>query len=516
MTLEGLEIRVEVVSIMEIASSAFSLNQTRMAREERMKAGDLNDEEGEGDIEVEGEGPMPKYSRGMLKFQLTDGTTVLPAIEYRPLPDLSLENAPLGYKVVYFGESNNVCRPNLHALLSIDAPKEHINSSRGCISRTKMRNFVGSQDRGTRRKSPCRFYKGTTFPYGVNYHIFVLTEISYSWASLRHRLPEHEPAPARDDTDSANTRQSALNNQTRQAQSSVLEFRSPLRDISPPPPPPLIHSMNDDEELEPRRRRVPHRKTNAIPSQGPSTAKSDTTSISPYFSMTGAPKVGAQSRAKQLDNGLGTTDIDLLLSPKRREVHRPFLITSPPPLAGPEDEGFWANDNGGPANGDNTKEASGKQAEQGKGKGKEKPTSYSAEDLDDFEDDSMDFDPKFLEGLDTIEKEAYNRMTAPPPSSALPSTSGSSNNSTMALPSTGKSTIQAIEVITIEDDEDGDAEDKENVPVPTRHVRRRTGDDGSGGLGTRVLSGSQRSRDPGRPTILAKTASAVIDLSDSD
>lgn len=108
MTLEGLEIRVEVVSIMEIASSAFNLNQTRQAREERMKAGDVDDE-GEGDIEVEGEGPMPKYSRGMLKFQLTDGTTMLPAIEYRPLPDLSLESTPLGYKVICFGKSNNAC-----------------------------------------------------------------------------------------------------------------------------------------------------------------------------------------------------------------------------------------------------------------------------------------------------------------------------------------------------------------------------------------------------------------------
>jgi RecQ-mediated genome instability protein 1 len=100
-TLEGQQIRVEVVSITEIAHSAFNLNQTRLAREERMKAGDIDDGEGEGDIEVEGEGPIPKYPRGMLKFQLTDGTMVLPAIEYRPLPDLSLENTPLGYKVVY-------------------------------------------------------------------------------------------------------------------------------------------------------------------------------------------------------------------------------------------------------------------------------------------------------------------------------------------------------------------------------------------------------------------------------
>lgn len=100
MTLKGHHILVEIVSIMEIAYSAFNLNQTRMAIEERMKDGNVDDEEGEGDIDIEGEGPIPKYPRGMLKLQLTDGTTILPAIEYRPIPELSLENTPLGYKVV--------------------------------------------------------------------------------------------------------------------------------------------------------------------------------------------------------------------------------------------------------------------------------------------------------------------------------------------------------------------------------------------------------------------------------
>ena len=220
--------------------------------------------------------------------------------------------------------------------------------------------------------------------------------------------------------------------------------------------------------------------------------------------------------AKRPDNGLGTTDIDLLLSPKRREIQKTFLITSPPPSAGPEGEDFWASDNVGPVS-DNARVSNNNQIEKGKGKEKEKVTNYG-EDLDFFEDDSMDFDPKFLEGLDTIEKEAYNRITAPP-SSALLSISRSSDkscSSAVALPSMGISAIQTTEVITIEDDEDGDADDKENVPVPTRHVRRRTEADGRGGLGARALSGSQRSRDPARPTILAKTASAVIDLSDSD
>lgn len=98
--LQGHEILVEIASLTEITHSAFNLNQVRVAREERMKDDNVEEGEGEGDVEVEGEGPMPKYPRGMLKLQLTDGTTMLPAIEYRTLPELSLEHTPLGFKVV--------------------------------------------------------------------------------------------------------------------------------------------------------------------------------------------------------------------------------------------------------------------------------------------------------------------------------------------------------------------------------------------------------------------------------
>jgi len=203
----------------------------------------------------------------------------------------------------------------------------------------------------------------------------------------------------------------------------------------------------------------------------------------------------------------------------------PLFITSPPPSPGPEDEDFWANDGRSSiVKGDGKKKgesmSSDKQPEQRKGKGKEKMTSDRTDDSDELGNESMDLDPKLLEVLDTAEKEAYDRMLAHSPSSALVSGSGSSDrprSSTVALPSTGRNIAQGIEIINIEDDDENeDAEDKENVPVPKRHVRRRTEDDGRGGLDARVLSGSQRARDPGRPTILAKTASAVIDLSDSD
>ena len=298
------------------------------------------------------------------------------------------------------------------------------------------------------------------------------------------------------------------------ARPTVPEVRSPLRDISPPPLPVVIPAVNDDEDLEPRRRRIPTRNTDALASQAQSIAKSDATGVSPYFSAALAAKSGPKSMVQRLDKPLG--DISSL------KVSSPTFIAPPPPSPGPDDEDFWASDQG-PMNGGNvsngTEMSTDKQHEQGKANGKGKAVNQRTEDLDDFEDDGMDFDPKFLEGVDAVEKEAYNRIMGPPLSSGLRSISVSndkSRSSTTAPTSTGRSVTQAIEVITIDDDDEGDAEDKENVPVPTRHVRRRTEDDGRGALGARALTGSQRSRDPGRPTILAKTPSAVIDLSDSD
>ena len=84
----------------EIAHSAFSLEQIRVARDERMRVDGAaeTDDADEGDIDVD-EGPPPKYPRGMLRFELTDGLTSIPAIEYRPLPSIILGVTSLGCKV---------------------------------------------------------------------------------------------------------------------------------------------------------------------------------------------------------------------------------------------------------------------------------------------------------------------------------------------------------------------------------------------------------------------------------
>ena len=116
-------------------------------------------------------------------------------------------------------------------------------------------------------------------------------------------------------------------------------------------------------------------------------------------------------------------------------------------------------------------------------------------------------DDETLEKLNAVEKEAYagNSTTTRWPPSIQSQAKGSSSVA-----------VASRDIITIEDDDD-EGDDKENFPVPTRHVRRRTEEDGMGGFSGGRPGGSQRVRHPNRPIVLAKTASAVIDLSgDSD
>jgi len=99
--LTGPSVLVQIMAIKDMGVSAFQLEQIRAAREERMLAG-VGDEEGEedGDVEVEGEGPLPKYPRGTLLLRLSDGVTEFEAMEYRPIPQLVLGVTKLGYKVI--------------------------------------------------------------------------------------------------------------------------------------------------------------------------------------------------------------------------------------------------------------------------------------------------------------------------------------------------------------------------------------------------------------------------------
>lgn len=100
--LSGPPVLVEVVDKDDTGVSAFQIDQVRKAREERIRESGF-DENGEGDedadIEVEGEGPLPKYPRATLSLLLSDGRTHFKALEYKPLPELSLPKIPYGLKV---------------------------------------------------------------------------------------------------------------------------------------------------------------------------------------------------------------------------------------------------------------------------------------------------------------------------------------------------------------------------------------------------------------------------------
>ena len=90
-------ILVEIAAITEIGHSAFTLQNIRQSRIDRADLTGLG--AGEAD---EDDGPIPKYPRSTLSLELTDGTTSLEAMEYRPLRELELGVTPLGYKVPRF------------------------------------------------------------------------------------------------------------------------------------------------------------------------------------------------------------------------------------------------------------------------------------------------------------------------------------------------------------------------------------------------------------------------------
>ena len=88
-------ILVEVVNIMEIGHSAYSLLQVHESRVEYRKQAQIRSANGD----EEERKPMPKYPRSMLQLHLSDGQLVLPAVENQSLPQLELGETPLGYKV---------------------------------------------------------------------------------------------------------------------------------------------------------------------------------------------------------------------------------------------------------------------------------------------------------------------------------------------------------------------------------------------------------------------------------
>ena len=98
-SLSGLPVLVQIMALTEIGHSAFSLMNVRQTKIDRADLSGLAERDNE---DAADEGPVPNYRRSMLQFELSDGTITLNAIEYRKIPQLDLENTPLGFKVRHF------------------------------------------------------------------------------------------------------------------------------------------------------------------------------------------------------------------------------------------------------------------------------------------------------------------------------------------------------------------------------------------------------------------------------
>ena len=88
----------QINAITEIGHSAFSLQNVRQTRIDREDLAGLV----EAGVEDEEESqPIPNYPRATLRFELSDGSVTVRAMEYKRLPGLELGVTPLGFKVSF-------------------------------------------------------------------------------------------------------------------------------------------------------------------------------------------------------------------------------------------------------------------------------------------------------------------------------------------------------------------------------------------------------------------------------
>ena len=337
-------------------------------------------------------------------------------------------------------------------------------------------------------------------------------------------------------------------------------MRSPLREISPPPDIDLVQRHTDDVNMEPRRRiptgarhpdntslpeiveftwdKKEERPVAALPSrvgrtsigshahdeqamgtrptyaQRSTLAFAGSKSVKPvsesrYFGNAGpAPKSSALSKAERdrsIMAALQEDSLDFTLTPTPRQLVRTIPVSPAPPQK--ESNGsfdfdlldeFGADENQPPP----------PRVDKGKAPDRHQPLflpdtppAKAQEFFADSDDYAMDddFPPDFRwDDVDQVEKAA-----APVP--------GSSNIGRHRSPSSkGHSSHTVIDVIEI-DDSDEEMVDKENQPVPARHVRQRMTDVRSNFGSTPMLS--QRT---GKPVVQALNPDDVIDLSDSE
>ncbi|KAJ3714197.1 hypothetical protein C8R42DRAFT_252829 [Lentinula raphanica] len=244
--------------------------------------------------------------------------------------------------------------------------------------------------------------------------------------------------------------------------------RTPLREISPPPSPTLVgngQSHSDDED-QPRRRR--------IPSTSVSTTSTTVVSSSLFNSTVSDTTTSSAEAVRQA----------MPLSPAVRE---PTIIESDD-----EDENMTWETRYKPIKPlpsrardvSSSSKSSKKPSTPSNGKGKT-PAMES-----DYEDDMFEELPSsFYDEIDKVEL-AVGMKSLSTSTAGSSTTRGSSSVSADNGTAARSSQVITSQVITIEDE---DEDDKENVPVPTRHVRRRGG----------------------QPTVIS-TSDDILELSDSD
>lgn len=142
---------------------------------------------------------------------------------------------------------------------------------------------------------------------------------------------------------------------------------------------------------------------------------------------------------------------------------------------------------------------------------------------DDYAMADDDFNEEFWEVVDQKVLEKVNVDSSEVSKARNTMSSGIASITSSSVVSASRTTVPVpsrmpVDVIEIDDsDEDmDDAEDKENQPVPARHVRQRMSNDTQAvgrGFG---LAGPPLSQRTGRPVVLATNADDIIDLSDSD
>ncbi|OCH94365.1 hypothetical protein OBBRIDRAFT_823487 [Obba rivulosa] len=442
--LTGPPVLVEIVAITEIGHSAFSLQQVRQARLEHADLEDLEDENDED------EGPIPKYPRSMLKLQLSDGTTTIQAIEYRRLPELTLGETQLGYKMLL--KNVPVRRGVAFLEPKCVVMKGHYNADREALQDVEFARSL--RQRLGQPEDPAR-----DIPQDPPPPAHAAQADNAIGRPVRPRAPPSAPASG---------------------------VRSPLRELSEPVEPPVAgpsRISHDDDEGQPRRRKLP---TKRSPSPDPP-PRAQPPTHSRYFSATGNGRAGTGNAADLAREGL--------FSPHRYA-----------PLFAPDsDEDDWAaldSIDAGPGP-SATLVASGEQG-----------ASRKIQDQVQNSDFDYDFDAELEEQelleLERVEREAMTasagsargRSVTIATSSSTTQTSsmavvpGLSGIRTAVVRSVHSSTADEFDgdesesespgargnearalparidlgVITIED---SDEDDKENVPLPTRHVRRR-------------------------------------------